>query len=330
MFIDEVRIHLQSGKGGNGCVSFRREKFVAEGGPNGGNGGKGGSIIFIGNDNINTLLDFRYKQHFSAQNGEGGKGQNRTGKSGDNLILNVPVGTQIFDAETHELIFDVTKHEEQYEILKGGKGGAGNHCFKSSTNRAPETAIPGEPGTELSVWLKLKLISDFGIIGLPNAGKSTLLSRVSAATPKIADYPFTTLTPSLGVVFLDEQEFVMADIPGLIEGAHEGHGLGDKFLKHIERCNSLVHLIDATSENIVKDYTIIRNELENYSTLLSDKKEIVVLTKIDAMSDEEVNDKLSELKNHVTKDQIFAISAHSGKNITPFLRYLLAIKMGEE
>jgi GTP-binding protein len=322
MFIDEVKIHLKSGRGGNGCVSFRREKFIPEGGPDGGNGGRGGSVIFVSNGHLNTLLHFRYKQHFVAQNGRGGSGQNKAGKAGEHLVIEVPIGTQIFHSETNELIFDFVKEFEEYEILEGGKGGAGNHCFKSSKNRSPETAIEGEAGQEISVWLKLKLISDVGLIGLPNAGKSTFLARVTSAKPKIADYPFTTLTPNLGVVFLDEKEFIIADIPGLIEGAHEGHGLGDKFLKHIERCSILVHLIDITSEHPVEDYHSIRHELDSYSSLLAEKQEIIVLTKADALSDEEIAEKKEFLEQDITKE-IYVVSSHSGKNLVDLIRLIM-------
>lgn len=323
MFIDEVKIFLRSGKGGNGCTSFRREKFIPEGGPDGGNGGRGGHLIFVSNMHMNTLLNFRYKQHFYAQNGEGGKGANRTGKSGADMKLEVPVGTQIFDAETGELLHDFIKDREEYLILTGGKGGAGNACFKSSKNRAPTQSIKGEAGEELVVRLKLKLISDVGLVGLPNAGKSTFLSRVTSATPKIADYPFTTLIPNLGVVFLDEREFVVADIPGLIEGAHLGHGLGDKFLKHIERCGILLHLIDSTSEDVLKDYKIIRNELESYSKPLFDKLEIVVLTKIDGIDPKQLKEKIKLLSKKLKNSTVFAASSHSGENVQTLLREIL-------
>lgn len=324
MFIDEVKIFLRSGKGGNGCSSFRREKFIPEGGPDGGNGGRGGHLIFVSNMHLNTLLNFRYKQHFYAQNGEGGKGVNRTGKSGADLKLEVPVGTQIFHAETGELVHDFIKDREEFIILNGGKGGAGNACFKSSKNRAPTESVPGEAGQELTVRLKLKLISDVGLVGLPNAGKSTFLSRVTSATPKIADYPFTTLIPNLGVVFLDEKEFVVADIPGLIEGAHMGYGLGDKFLKHIERCGILLHLLDSNSEDVVGDYKTIRKELESYSTELFNKLEILVLTKIDGIDEKELSKKLKLLTKHLKNRSIFTVSAHSGENVTTLLREVLA------
>jgi GTP-binding protein len=321
-FLDEAKIYVKSGNGGAGCVSFRREKYVAMGGPDGGNGGTGGSIIFEANDHLNTLVNFRYKQHFKGRVGEHGKGQNRNGKSAEDLILQVPVGTQIFSEEHEHLIHDFLEHGERFTLLKGGRGGLGNSNFKSSRNQAPRQTTPAEPGAEMWVWLKLKLISDAGLVGLPNAGKSTFLSRVSAAKPKIADYPFTTLTPNLGVVSVDEEEFVMADIPGLIEGAHLGHGLGDKFLKHIERCGVLLHLIDGTEENIVKSYKTIRRELEEYSPFLKDKQEIVCLNKIDALQEEDLKEKLKALKK-VYKGQVYVISGVTGQGISEVLRIVL-------
>lgn len=331
-FLDEAKIYLQSGAGGNGCVSFRREKFAPDGGPDGGNGGAGGSIVFRANNHLNTLMKFRYKQNFIAQNGESGKGSNRTGKSRDNLVLEVPVGTQIYTEDKLCLIYDFTSDGEEFEILSGGKGGAGNACFRSSTNQAPRTAIPGEPGKELWVCLQLKLISDIGLVGLPNAGKSTFLASTSAAKPKIADYPFTTLSPNLGVLYVDDEEFVVADIPGLIEGAHEGHGLGDKFLKHIERCASILHLIDISNDEIKENYLMIRRELELYSESLANKHEIVALTKIDSIPDEFIEEKIAEL-SEVCNSEIFAISSLSKKGMTPLLRALLKqvrIQRGEE
>ncbi|MCC2646097.1 MAG: obgE [Rickettsiaceae bacterium] len=318
-FLDEAKIYVKSGNGGAGCVSFRREKYVAMGGPNGGNGGAGGSIIFEANDHLNTLVNFRYKQHFKAKAGEHGMGQNRNGKSAEDLVLEVPVGTQIFSEDHEHMIYDFTKHGERFELLKGGKGGLGNSNFKSSINQAPRRTIPAEPGAEMNIWLKLKLISDAGLVGLPNAGKSTFLARVSAAKPKIADYPFTTLTPNLGVVSVDEEEFVMADIPGLIEGAHLGHGLGDKFLKHVERCGVLLHLIDGTEEDIVKSYKTIRRELEEYSPLLKEKQELVCINKCDALQDEELKEKQKALKK-VYKGPIYLISGVTGQGITEVLR----------
>lgn len=321
-FIDEAKIYLKSGAGGNGCSSFRREKFIDMGGPDGGDGGRGGSIIIETNSHMNTLLDFRYKQHFKAQNGEGGKGRNRTGASRDPMILQVPLGTQIWSADEDEeprIIHDLNKDGESYEILKGGKGGLGNAHFKSSINQAPTRITQGGEAQEMWVWLKLKIISDAGLVGLPNAGKSTFLSRVSAARPKIADYPFTTLRPYLGVVRHDEEEFVLADIPGLIEGAHEGHGLGDKFLKHIERCGVLIHLIDGTDQDVADNYRIIRGELEAYSELLAAKREIVVLNKCDALDETAVKSKVKALKK-ISGQDVYIISGHSGAGVSDLLR----------
>lgn len=295
-FIDEVKIYLKSGDGGGGCVGFRREKFIEYGGPDGGDGGKGGDIVFVASKDLNTLIDFRYKQHFRAQAGEGGMGQNRFGKGGQDIVITVPLGTQIFAQDGTTLIYDMSTDEEEYIIAKGGDGGHGNARFKSSVNQAPERATPGYAGTELWVWLKLKLISDVGIIGLPNAGKSTFLSVVTSAKPKIADYPFTTLKPQLGVVRIEFDEFVMADIPGLIEGASEGHGLGDKFLRHTERCKIVLHLIDASSDDVVASYKTIRRELKNYSSTLIDKQEIIALNKIDLLDEKTLKAKVKKLE----------------------------------
>ena len=287
-FIDEARIFLKSGNGGDGCISFRREKFIAKGGPNGGNGGRGASIIFLADIHINTLLNFRYVQHFRGQNGENGKGSDMNGKSRAPLILKVPIGTQILDADTNLLLHDFKQEAEEFEILKGGKGGIGNAYFKSSTNQAPRYATKGEVTEEISVCLQLKLLADVGLMGLPNSGKSTFLAHVSNAKPKIADYLFSTLRPSLGVVKIEDNEFVLADIPGLIEGAHLGHGLGDRFLKHIERCKILLHMIDVSSNDVVRDYRIIRNEIGQYSDALSHKPEIICLNKIDIVQQDEL------------------------------------------
>jgi len=327
-FIDEAKIFLRSGNGGNGCVSFRREKYVDMGGPDGGDGGRGGSIIIEVDTHINTLLHFRYKQHFKARNGEGGKGSTRTGASAEDLVLKVPIGTQILSDEDEHLIFDFTSPEQTFTILKGGKGGLGNAHFKSSINQAPRRIIPGEEGQELWVWCKLKLLSDAGLIGLPNAGKSTFLSRVTAATPKIADYPFTTLKPQLGVVRQDDIEFVLADMPGLIEGAHLGHGLGDRFLKHIERCGVLLHLIDSTNEDVVGSYMTIRNELNAHSELLSNKREIVALNKAELLSEEELKLKMKQLKK-VTDSKIYIISGHTGQGVKEVLFAMYDIIHGE-
>lgn len=327
-FIDESKIYIKSGDGGNGASSFRREKYIDRGGPDGGDGGRGGSIVFVSNSHINTLLHFRYKQHFKAQNGEGGKGQNRTGKSAPNLILEVPVGTQIY-SDSGNLIHDFTKENEEFTLLKGGKGGLGNTHFKSSVNQAPTRRTVGAQGEELWLRIKLKLISDAGLVGLPNAGKSTFLSRASAATPKIADYPFTTLKPGLGVVYIDEEEFVLADIPGLIEGASEGQGLGDRFLKHIERCKILIHIIDVTSENLASDYKTIRKELESYSDLLLNKKEIICLNKCDTLDEKTIKDKIKEIKK-ISKNKIFTISANAGTNMKQVFREILQTLHGED
>ena len=321
-FIDEAKIYIKAGDGGNGCVSFRREKFIDMGGPDGGDGGHGGSIIFASNSHLNTLVNFRYKQHFKAANGEGGKGSNRSGKSRSSLILEVPIGTQIFSEDAKTLIFDFTKDQQQFEIIKGGKGGLGNSHFKSSINQAPRRRTEGEEGSEMWVWLKLKLLSDAGLVGLPNAGKSTFLASTTAAKPKIADYPFTTLAPYLGVVYVDDEEFVLADIPGLIEGAHEGVGLGDKFLKHIERCGVLVHLIDGSSEDVVKDYKIIRHELTTYSTNIQNKIEIICLNKCDILSEETIKQKIAKLKK-ASKQEVYQISAYTKQGISALLKLIL-------
>lgn len=321
-FIDEARIYLKAGDGGDGCVSFRREKYIDRGGPDGGNGGSGGSIIFESTEHLNTLLDFRYKKHFKAQNGESGKGRNKTGKSQPPLILKVPVGTQICSEDGMFVLYDFIKNGDRFEVLSGGRGGLGNSHFKSSVNQAPRRRTEGEAGIEMDVLLQLKLLSDAGLVGLPNAGKSTFLSKSTSAKPKIADYQFTTLKPGLGVVYVSEEEFVLADIPGLIEGAHEGHGLGDRFLKHIERCGVLLHLIDGTSGNVKQDYITIRKELESYSELLKDKPEIVCLNKIDMMDDEEIKEK-SEILADVCGQKVHTISGYTGNNVENILKLCL-------
>ena len=285
-FLDQVKIYIKAGNGGDGSPSFRREKFIEFGGPDGGDGGKGGSIILKSEQNLNTLIDFRYQQHHKAQRGENGSGQNRSGKSGKDLILKVPLGTQIFEEDNKTLLYDFTKIGEEFIAASGGKGGLGNTRFKSSTNRAPKKFTKGAIGEEFTIWLQLKTIADIGIIGLPNAGKSSLLAAITNATPKIANYEFTTLNPNLGVVSYDNKEITIADIPGLIEGAHEGTGLGTKFLKHIERCKSILHLIDITNENLNKSYNQVKNELKNYSSQLIRKKELIILNKTDLMDDE--------------------------------------------
>ena len=285
-FLDQVKIYIKAGNGGDGSPSFRREKFIEFGGPDGGDGGKGGSIILKSEQNLNTLIDFRYQQHHKAQRGENGSGQNRSGKSGKDLILKVPLGTQIFEEDNKTLLYDFTKIGEEFIAASGGKGGLGNTRFKSSTNRAPKKFTKGAIGEEFTIWLQLKTIADIGIIGLPNAGKSSLLAAITNATPKIANYEFTTLNPNLGVASYDNREITIADIPGLIEGAHEGTGLGTKFLKHIERCKSILHLIDITNENLNKSYSQVKNELKNYSSQLMKKKELIVLNKTDLMNEE--------------------------------------------
>ncbi|MCE3255549.1 MAG: obgE [Rickettsiaceae bacterium] len=320
-FIDEVKIFVESGKGGNGCVAFRREKFIPRGGPNGGDGGKGGDVIFECVRNLNTLVDFRFQQHFKAQDGEQGKGSNCHGSNGDDLVLKLPIGTQVFDENTGTLLADMMEEGQKVMIAKGGNGGFGNARFKSSVNQAPKKAMPGFPAEELELRLQLKLISDAGLVGLPNAGKSTFLAATTRAKPKIADYPFTTLKPQLGVVYIDNKEFILADIPGLIENASLGKGLGDKFLKHIERCGVILHLIDASSEDVADSYRIIRKELEDYAESLKEKPEIIALNKIDLLSEEEVKEKIKILKKAAGKNKkIFAISGVSGEGIKPVLR----------
>ena len=287
-FLDQVKIFVKAGNGGSGSPSFRREKFIEFGGPDGGDGGKGGSVVLKSERNLNTLIDFRYQQHFKAKRGGDGKGKNQTGRGGENLYLKVPIGTQVFEEDNKTLIFDFKEENEEYVVAVGGKGGFGNTRFKSSTNRAPKKFTKGTKGEDYWIWLQLKTIADIGIIGLPNAGKSSLLAAITSATPKIANYKFTTLNPNLGVAVYDDKEITLADIPGLIEGAHEGVGLGIKFLKHIERCKSLLHMIDITEDDLKKSYSQVRKELKNYSKDLLKKDEIVVLNKIDLLDDKEV------------------------------------------
>ena len=325
-FIDEVKIYIKSGSGGNGCLSFRREANVPYGGPDGGNGGNGGDVIAICVEGLNTLIDYRFQQHFKAQRGEDGKGKNRNGISGKDIILKVPLGTQFFiDGEQYEsaMYADMVKIGQKVVLARGGKGGVGNSHFKSSVNQAPRKTTKGVLGQELTMRLQLKLFSDVGIIGLPNAGKSTFLSITSRAKPKIADYPFTTLVPKLGVVYIDEQEFVLADIPGLIKDAHKGVGLGIRFLKHIERCATLIHLIDGTSENLVEHYQIIRQELQSYSFDLGKKEEMIVLNKIDALAKSEVEEKVN-LLHKATNKKIYKLSAISNVGKEDVLRAALA------
>ena len=306
-FLDQVKIYVKAGNGGDGSPSFRREKFIEFGGPDGGDGGNGGSIIFKAERNLNTLIDYRYQQHHKAKRGENGSGQNRTGKSGENLVLKVPLGTQVFEEDNKTLLFDFTKISEEFIIAKGGKGGLGNTRFKSSTNRAPKKFTKGTIGEEFVVWLQLKTIADVGIIGLPNAGKSSLLAAVTNANPKIANYQFTTLNPNLGVARYDNKEITLADIPGLIEGAHKGIGLGIKFLKHIERCKSLLHMIDVTNQDLKKSYYQVKNEIKNYSTKLSKKKELIVLNKIDLIDEISLKKRIKELKKNI-KSEIITLS----------------------
>ncbi len=313
-FLDQAKIYIKAGDGGKGCVAFRREKFVEFGGPNGGDGGNGGSVYFEAVENLNTLIDFRYQQHFKAQKGQQGMGSEMTGYKGEDLIIKVPVGTEIVAEDGETVIKDMVTSGERFLIAKGGKGGLGNTHFKSSTNQAPRYAEPGTPGEELWVWLRLKIIADVGLIGLPNAGKSTFLSAVTSARPKIASYPFTTLHPHLGVAWVDNQETVIADIPGLIEGAHEGIGLGDRFLKHVERCSVFLHLIDGTTEDVAADYLTIRKELELYSDKLKNKPTVVALNKCDSLSNDEIEEKLTALRK-VSPYEVFAISAVAGQNL---------------
>jgi GTPase len=298
-FLDQARVYIRSGDGGAGCVSFRREKFIEFGGPDGGDGGRGGDVVVECAGGLNTLIDFRYQQHFKAKTGIHGMGKNRAGGRGADAVLKVPVGTQVFDEETGALLADLTREGERVVVAKGGNGGFGNAHFTTSTNRAPRRANPGQPGIERTLILRLKLIADAGLIGLPNAGKSTFLAAVSAAKPKIADYPFTTLHPGLGVVRIDGRDFVLADIPGLIEGAHEGHGLGDRFLGHVERCGALVHLVDATGPNAGADYRTIRRELAAYGEGLEEKTEIVALSKVDAVDDQMLKKQTERLKRAI-------------------------------
>jgi len=300
-FLDQAKIFVKAGDGGSGSAGFRREKFIEFGGPDGGDGGRGGSIICVADKNLNTLIDFRYQQHFKAEKGQDGKGKKKTGKSGKDLILKVPFGTQILEEDNNTLIEDLTKSEEKINIANGGKGGLGNVRFKSSTNRSPRKKTDGENGESFWIWLQLKVIADIGIVGMPNSGKSSLLSVLTSARPKIANYPFTTINPSLGVANYNNKEVILADIPGLIEGAHEGIGLGDKFLRHIERCNNILHLIDITNNNLLEDYSKVRKELFKYSNKLTKKREIIVFNKIDMVNNEEINKKIDIFNKKVKK-----------------------------
>ena len=325
-FLDEAKIYIKAGNGGNGACSFRREKFIEFGGPDGGCGGDGGDVVFVAKPNLNTLIDFRYQQHFKAEHGHPGAGRNCTGARGQDLLISVPVGTQIMAEDGQTVLADLTQDGERFVVAHGGHGGRGNESFKTSTNQAPHFAEEGTPGEELWVWLKLKLIADVGLVGLPNAGKSTFLTALTRARPKIADYPFTTIHPNLGVAHVDGRDVILADIPGLIEGAHEGAGLGVRFLKHVERCNVMIHLIDVTGEKIAQDYQTIRHELESYSPLLAQKPEVVVLNKCDALTDEEIKKKKTALKRKC-KCEVYTISAvaHTGvqelmRAVVPFLK----------
>jgi GTP-binding protein len=323
-FLDEAKVYIRSGDGGNGCVAFRREKFIEFGGPSGGNGGRGGDVVVEAVDGLNTLIDYRYAQHFKARPGTAGMGKDRHGAAGADVVLKVPVGTQVFDDDKETLLADLTEPGQRVVLATGGNGGFGNAHFKSSTNRAPRHANPGQPGEERWIWLRLKLIADAGLVGLPNAGKSTFLAAVSAARPKIADYPFTTLNPQLGVAEIDGREFVLADIPGLIEGAHEGAGLGDRFLGHIERCRVLLHLVDGTGGHAGEAYKTVRAELDAYGQGLADKHEIVALSKIDALTPEEIKQQAARLKR-ASKKAPLLLSAHSGAGIPEAKRALIKV-----
>ena len=320
-FLDLAKVYIRSGGGGGGCVSFRREKYIEYGGPDGGDGGKGGSVWIEAVEGLNTLIDFRYQQHFFAKNGQPGMGKQRTGKDGDDIVLRAPVGTEVLDEDQETVIADLTEVGQRIELARGGNGGFGNLHFKTSTNQAPRRANPGQEGVERTIWLRLKLIADVGLVGLPNAGKSTFLAANSNARPKIADYPFTTLHPNLGVVGVDEFEFVVADIPGLIDGASEGRGLGDLFLGHVERCSLLLHLVDGTSETLEEDYATIVHELEAYGDILGDKRRLTVLNKVDALSEEERAEAMETLSAAVG-GPVIAMSGVARTGLTEVLRAL--------
>ena len=322
-FLDLAKVYIRSGSGGNGCVSFRREKYIEFGGPDGGSGGTGGDVIVEAVDGLNTLIDFRYQQHFFAQNGQGGMGRMKTGADGKDIILRVPVGTEIMEEDGETVIADITELGQRVVLAKGGNGGFGNAHFKSSTNQAPRRANPGLEGVERTIWLRLKLIADAGLLGLPNAGKSTFLAATSNARPKVADYPFTTLHPNLGVVGVDGAEFVVADIPGLIEGASEGRGLGDLFLGHVERCSVLLHLVDGTADEVAEDYRTIINELEAYGGELADKPRVTVLNKVDSLDDELREMQRDSLEAEVG-GPVMMMSGASGEGVTEVLRALRA------
>jgi GTP-binding protein len=324
-FLDQCKIYVKSGDGGPGSLSFRREKFIEFGGPDGGDGGKGGNIVVVAQDNLNTLIDYRYQQHFRAPKGRGGAGRNRTGAGGDDLVLRVPVGTQILGEDGETLVADFTQKGQRRVLLRGGDGGFGNAHYKSATNQAPRRSSPGWPGAEAWIWLRLKLIADAGLVGLPNAGKSTLLSRVTHAKPKIADYPFTTLRPQLGVVRLDDREFVMADLPGLIEGASEGAGLGTRFLGHVERCAVILHLVDGTADDVVDAYKTIRGELADYGHGLIDKPEVIGFNKTDAIAPDEVKRKCRALARAAGRGAtVLPLSGVSGAGVQAVIAALFA------
>ena len=321
-FLDQVKIYVKAGDGGSGSPSFRREKFIEFGGPDGGDGGKGGSVMLVSERNLNTLIDFRYQQHFKAERGRDGSGKNKTGRGGENLYLKVPIVTQVFEEDNKTLIFDFKKENEEFVAAIGGKGGFGNTRFKSSTNRAPKKFTKGAIGEEFWIWLQLKTIADIGIIGLPNAGKSSLLASLTSATPKIANYKFTTLNPNLGVAIYDDKEITLADIPGLIEGAHKGTGLGIKFLKHIERCKILLHLIDISEKNLVNSYSQVREEMAKYSSELLKKQEIIVFNKTDLINEEEKNKKIKEF-DEIIKKPTFETSTLDKKSVSDIKSKLL-------
>ena len=322
-FLDQVKIYIKAGNGGDGSPSFRREKFIEYGGPDGGDGGNGGSVILKAERNLNTLIDYRYQQHHKAKRGDNGSGQNRTGKSGDNLVLKVPLGTQVFEEDNKTLIFDFIKIGEEFVAAAGGKGGLGNTRFKSSTNRAPKKFTKGTPGEEFTIWLQLKTIADIGIIGLPNAGKSSLLAAITNANPKIANYEFTTLNPNLGVASYDDKEITIADIPGLIEGAHKGTGLGIQFLKHVERCKSLLHMIDITKNDIKESYNQVKTELKNYSSKLSKKKELIVLNKTDLIDQKKVKEIVNNFSKS-TRSEVITMSTFEKKAVSKIKAKLIS------
>ena len=321
-FLDQAKIYVTAGKGGSGSASFRREKYVEFGGPDGGDGGEGGSVFLIADENLNTLVDFRFQQHFKAERGQNGMGNKKSGKSGKDLVLKVPVGSQIFEEDNNTLIEDLKKRGQKIIIAKGGKKGLGNVRFKTSTNRAPRKKTDGADGEKFWIWLQLKVIADIGIVGMPNAGKSSLLSVLTKAKPKIANYPFTTINPNLGVATYNNKEITLADIPGLIEGAHEGVGLGDKFLRHIERCKSLIHLIDITENNILENYLKIRKELSKYSNDLLKKKEIIIFNKIDVISNYETEEKINNFKKKIKKN-VYKMSVVQNKGLSTIKKILI-------